>query len=158
MRPTIGAPLFAPASSMNEAIGSPPAVVPPPIRMRVPAASRRRRRELRSFAPVADVPLISDSRAFFGARLDLCSSSHTGSLRDSRASDVAKRKRRQSSHHLRFHRRDFGHMDITSTIEDTGAYTKPWTFTQPLALLVDTDLIEDVCNENNRDIPHMKGK
>ena len=58
----------------------------------------------------------------------------------------------------RFHRRDFGHMDITSTIEDTGAYTKPWTFTQPLALLVDTDLIEDVCNENNRDIPHMKGK
>jgi len=49
-------------------------------------------------------------------------------------------------------------MDITSTIEDTGAYTKPWTFTQPLALMVDTDLIEDVCNENNRDIPHMKGK
>ena len=58
----------------------------------------------------------------------------------------------------RFHRRDFGHMDITSTIEDTGAYTKPWTFNQPVTLLVDTDLLEDVCNENNVDIPHLKGK
>jgi hypothetical protein len=58
----------------------------------------------------------------------------------------------------RFHRRDFGHMDITSTIEDSGAYTKPWTYVQPVTLLVDTELTEQVCNENNRDIPHMKGK
>jgi len=58
----------------------------------------------------------------------------------------------------RFHRRDFGHMDITSTIEDPGAYTKPWTFTQPELLLVDTELFEDICNENNKDVPHMKGK
>ncbi len=58
----------------------------------------------------------------------------------------------------RFHRRDFGHMDITSTINDPGAYTKPWTYTQPLTLMVDTDLLELVCNENNRDLPHLKGK
>jgi hypothetical protein len=58
----------------------------------------------------------------------------------------------------RFHRRDFGHMDITSTIEDSGAYTKPWTFTQPVTLMVDTELLEFVCNENNTDVPHMKGK
>ena len=57
----------------------------------------------------------------------------------------------------RFHRRDFGHMDITSTIEDPGAYTKPWTYTQPLALQTDTELMEEVC-ENNRDVPHYKGK
>ncbi len=58
----------------------------------------------------------------------------------------------------RFHRRDLGHMDITSTIEYSGAYTKPWTFNQPVTLLVDTDLLESVCNENNVDIPHLKGK
>jgi len=58
----------------------------------------------------------------------------------------------------RFHRSDFGHMDIAATIDDPGAYTKPWTYVQPLTLLVDTDLIEEVCNENNTDVPHMKGK
>ena len=58
----------------------------------------------------------------------------------------------------RFRRRDFGHMDIAATIDDPGAYTKPWTYVQPLTLLVDTDLIEDVCNEGNTDVPHMKGK
>ncbi len=58
----------------------------------------------------------------------------------------------------RFHRRDFGHMDITSTIEDPGAYTKPWTFTQPLKLMPDSDLLELVCNENNQDLEHLKGK
>ena len=58
----------------------------------------------------------------------------------------------------RFHRRDLGHMDITTTIDDSGAYTKPWTYTQPVTLVVDTELMEDVCNENNKDVPHLKGK
>ncbi len=56
----------------------------------------------------------------------------------------------------RFHRRDFGHMEITSTISDPGAYTKPWTYTQPVTWQADTELIEDVC-ENNRDVRHYKG-
>ena len=58
----------------------------------------------------------------------------------------------------RFRRRDFGHMDVISTIDDPGAYKKPWTFTQPLTLLPATELLELVCNENNKDIPHLKGK
>jgi hypothetical protein len=58
----------------------------------------------------------------------------------------------------RFRRRDFGHMDVVSTIDDPKAYTKPWSFTQPLRLLVDTELLELVCNENNKDLPHLKGK
>jgi len=58
----------------------------------------------------------------------------------------------------RFHRRDLGHMDIQATIADPIAYTKPWTFTQPLSLLVDTDLLELVCNENNKDLPHLPGR
>jgi hypothetical protein len=55
----------------------------------------------------------------------------------------------------RFHRRDFGHMDVTATIDDPTNYKKPWSFTQPLTLMVDTDLLEDVCNENNVDIRHL---
>jgi hypothetical protein len=32
----------------------------------------------------------------------------------------------------RFHRRDFGHIDLQMTIDDPKAYTKPWTVTVPL--------------------------
>jgi hypothetical protein len=58
----------------------------------------------------------------------------------------------------RFHRRDLGHMDVQATITDPIAYNKPWSYTQPLSLVVDIDLIELVCNENNTDIPHLPGK
>jgi hypothetical protein len=58
----------------------------------------------------------------------------------------------------RFHRRDFGHMDIGATIDDPGAYTKPWSYVQPVTLMVDTELLEYICNENNDAIPHLKGK
>ena len=58
----------------------------------------------------------------------------------------------------RFTRRDFGHMDVVSTIDDPNAYKKPWSYRQPLSLLADTELLELVCNENNTDLPHLKGK
>lgn len=50
----------------------------------------------------------------------------------------------------RFIRRDFGHMDIEITIDDPKAYTKPWSVTQPLEYQADNELIEYICNENNR--------
>jgi hypothetical protein len=58
----------------------------------------------------------------------------------------------------RFRRKDFGHMDIQITIDDPKAYTKAWTVTEPVHLLPDTDLLEFICNENNRDVEHMPGK
>jgi len=58
----------------------------------------------------------------------------------------------------RYKRRDFGHMEVTATIDDAGAYQKPWSYTQPLTLLPDTDLLEFICNENNKDLPHLKVK
>jgi hypothetical protein len=58
----------------------------------------------------------------------------------------------------RFHRKDFGHMDIQITIDDPKAYAKPWTVTEPLKLLADTELLEYVCNENNKDLQHLVGK
>jgi hypothetical protein len=58
----------------------------------------------------------------------------------------------------RFHRKDFGHMDIQITIDDPKAYTKAWTVTEPVHLLPNTELLEFICNENNRDVEHLPGK
>ena len=58
----------------------------------------------------------------------------------------------------RFHRTNFGHMDIRITIDDPKAYTRPWTVTEPVHLLPDTELLEFICNENNRDVAHLPGE
>jgi hypothetical protein len=56
-----------------------------------------------------------------------------------------------------WHRPDSGHMDIMHTIDDPGAYSKPWTFeTHPSQLK--GELIEYICQENNRDLEHLVGK
>jgi hypothetical protein len=51
----------------------------------------------------------------------------------------------------RFHRRDFGHMDMDMTMDDRKMYTKPWTISAQFNLQVDTELLEFVCEENERD-------
>lgn len=58
----------------------------------------------------------------------------------------------------RFARKDFGHMNIEITIDDSKAYTKPWTVNLPLKLMADTELLEYVCGENNKDLQHLVGK
>lgn len=58
----------------------------------------------------------------------------------------------------RFRRKDFGHMDIQITIDDPRAYTKPWTVTEPANLSPEIELMEFICNENNRDLEHLPGK
>jgi hypothetical protein len=50
----------------------------------------------------------------------------------------------------RFRRRDVGHIDYEVTIDDPGAYTRPWSVSFELRLLPDTDLLEFNCNENNQ--------
>ena len=57
----------------------------------------------------------------------------------------------------RFRRKDFGHMEIQITIDDPKAYTKPWSVTEQFRLLPDAELMEDICNENNRDLEHLPG-
>jgi hypothetical protein len=57
----------------------------------------------------------------------------------------------------RFRRVDFGHMDLEVTIDDPKAYTKPWWVMIHLALMPDTEMIEDVC-ENEKDAAHAVGK
>ncbi len=58
----------------------------------------------------------------------------------------------------RFRRKDFGHLEIRITIDDPKAYTKPWTITQEARLVPNMELMEMICNENNRDLQHLPGK
>jgi hypothetical protein len=58
----------------------------------------------------------------------------------------------------RFRRPSFGKLEIDITIDDPKAYTKPWSIQVHQALALDTDLIEFVCLENEKGIPHLVGK
>ena len=53
----------------------------------------------------------------------------------------------------RFHRINVGELELLITIDDPDSYSKPWTAKVNLRLLPDTDLIEDVC-DNERDNAH----
>jgi hypothetical protein len=50
----------------------------------------------------------------------------------------------------RFHRRDFGHMDLEMTFDDPKYYTRPFGFKTTMTLLPDDHLYEYVCTENQR--------
>jgi hypothetical protein len=50
----------------------------------------------------------------------------------------------------RIRRPNFGTLEIDATIDDPKAYTKPWTVRVNQRLLVDTELIEFVCLENQK--------
>ncbi len=56
----------------------------------------------------------------------------------------------------RFTRRDFGHMDFEITIDDPTVFTKPFTVKTQRLIVPDTELLEDVC-ENERDVARMSG-
>jgi hypothetical protein len=58
----------------------------------------------------------------------------------------------------RFRRRDFGHLDLQLTIDDPKAYTRPWSVTETLEISPDTEILEFVCNENEKDLKHLPGK
>jgi hypothetical protein len=53
-------------------------------------------------------------------------------------------------------RPDFGHLDVQITVDDPKAYTKPWTVTLKERIVVDTDLIDEVCLENEFSLQHLK--
>jgi hypothetical protein len=47
-------------------------------------------------------------------------------------------------------RPDFGHLEIKVTVDDPKAYTKPWSVTIKQRIVVDTDLIDEICLENEK--------
>ena len=56
----------------------------------------------------------------------------------------------------RLRRRDFGHMDFEMTVDDPKVFTRPFTVKRERLLAADTELLEDVC-ENERDASHLSG-
>ena len=58
----------------------------------------------------------------------------------------------------RYRRRDFGHLDLQVTLDDPKAYAKPWTVSAGGALAADTELLEYVCLENEKDRQHLIGR
>ena len=56
----------------------------------------------------------------------------------------------------RFRRPTFGTMQIDITIDDKKAYTKPFTVRVNHRLLVDSEMIEFICNENERSTHHIE--
>lgn len=58
----------------------------------------------------------------------------------------------------RFRRIDFGHMEIEITVDDPRAYTKPWTVKMNQVIALETDLLDFVCGDNEKDVPHLTNK
>jgi len=58
----------------------------------------------------------------------------------------------------RFHRLNYGTLEIEITVDDPKTFTKPWTVKLNQRLMPGTDLIEFVCSENNRSLTHLVGK
>ena len=64
-------------------------------------------------------------------------------------SDVAKMTEK-------FHRKNFGTMDIEVTIDDPKVYTKPFTVTLTEALEPDTELVDEFCAEGEKDYDRLQ--
>ena len=65
---------------------------------------------------------------------------------------------RSESMHIteRFHRRDFGHMDVEMTFDDPKYYTRPFSVKSEFRLIPDSDILESVCCENEQDRAHVR--
>jgi hypothetical protein len=54
----------------------------------------------------------------------------------------------------RWRRPDYGHIEIDVTVDDPKAYTKPFTVRVSHQILLDEQLIEFICNENEKSSQH----
>jgi len=52
-------------------------------------------------------------------------------------------------------RLDFGHIEIKATVDDPKGFTKPWTVTLRQRVVVDAELIDEVCLENEQFVKRM---
>jgi hypothetical protein len=57
----------------------------------------------------------------------------------------------------RFRRLDLGHLELRITIDDPKAFTRPFTIIKYPTLRTDYEMLEYVCNENERDARHLVG-
>jgi hypothetical protein len=52
-------------------------------------------------------------------------------------------------------RPDFGHLEIRVTVDDPKAYTEPWSVTLRQRIVVDAELIDEICLENEQFVERM---
>lgn len=52
-------------------------------------------------------------------------------------------------------RPDFGHLEIRVTVDDPRAYTEPWTVTLKQRIVIDAELIDEICLENEQFVERM---
>jgi hypothetical protein len=57
----------------------------------------------------------------------------------------------------RYTRTSFGELEVVTTVEDPGAYAKPFTVKYTHTLRPGWELMEYICNENNQDVEHIRG-
>jgi hypothetical protein len=58
----------------------------------------------------------------------------------------------------RYRRRDFGHLEIEETLEDSMIYARPLKINIKGDFVPDTEMLEYVCAENEKDAVHLVGK
>src|SRR5262249_7398113 len=58
----------------------------------------------------------------------------------------------------RFRRPDMGHLQRETTVEEPDVYPKAWTMKRVSEPAPDEEIMESICNENNKDPQHMVGK
>ena len=58
----------------------------------------------------------------------------------------------------RIRRPDFGHLEVEVTVDDPKAYSRPWTMTLKQAIVLNTELVDEICVENEKSTRHMIGK
>ena len=65
--------------------------------------------------------------------------------------DLAGRPQTEKAHIVeRYRRPDFGHLEIEITIDDPGAYLRPWKVRRRLDLAPQEEILEYICNENHK--------
>ena len=58
----------------------------------------------------------------------------------------------------RIRRPNFGNLEIEVTIDDPKTYTKPWTVRMDQVVVVDTEMLDEICLENEKDAGHLTGR
>jgi hypothetical protein len=58
----------------------------------------------------------------------------------------------------RLHRINYGNMDVEITVNDPKAYTRPWTTHIRQFLVLNSDLLETICLDNEKDALHLSDK
>jgi hypothetical protein len=58
----------------------------------------------------------------------------------------------------RFRRPNYGTLEIDVTIDDPKAYTKPWTVRVNQRIMLDSELMEFICLENQKFVSYLKGQ